>query len=111
MPVRFRKSIGVGKGMRLNVGKRGISSASIKSPLGTSLNVGKRGVRQTASIPGTGISITSGGKGRKRSAAAAETGYVAQADAPRSSWTTPNKWSAIGVLIILAIIVIALVAG
>lgn len=56
MPFRFRKSISLGKGARLNLSKGGISSTfGIK---GLHLNVGKRGVRPTVGLPGTGISFT-----------------------------------------------------
>lgn len=56
MPFRFRKSISLGKGFRLNLSKGGISSTfGIK---GLHLNVGKRGVRPTVGVPGTGLSFT-----------------------------------------------------
>jgi hypothetical protein len=56
MPFRFRKSISLGKGFRLNLSKGGISSTfGVK---GLHLNVGKRGVRPTVGVPGTGMSFT-----------------------------------------------------
>jgi len=52
----FRKSIKLGKGIRVNVGKRGLSlSTGVK---GFRVGVGSRGLRTTASIPGTGLYYT-----------------------------------------------------
>ncbi len=56
MAFRFRKIISLGKGMRLNFSKRGVSS-SIGIP-GATLNIGKRGIRPTVGLPGTGLSFT-----------------------------------------------------
>ena len=54
MGFRFRKSISLGKGVRLNISKRGLGvSAGVK---GARVGIGPRGVRKTYSIPGTGIS-------------------------------------------------------
>lgn len=56
MGFRFRKSIKLMPGVRLNIGKTGVSaSVGVK---GASVNVGKRGVRGAVGIPGTGISYT-----------------------------------------------------
>lgn len=56
MPFRFRRSISLGKGFRLNLSKGGISSTfGVK---GVHLNVGKQGVRPTVGLPGTGLSFT-----------------------------------------------------
>jgi hypothetical protein len=54
MGFRFRKRIRLGKGVYLNLGKRG-SSLSI-GRRGATMNVSKKGVRDTFSVPGTGIS-------------------------------------------------------
>lgn len=56
MGFRFRKSVKLIPGVRLNIGKTGVS-ASIGGK-GGSINVGKRGVRGTVGIPGTGISYS-----------------------------------------------------
>lgn len=56
MGFRFRKSISLGKGLRLNLGKTG-GSFSLGGK-GATVNLGKRGVRTTLGIPGTGISYT-----------------------------------------------------
>lgn len=72
MSVRFRKSIGLGKGVRMTVGKRGLS-ASVGIP-GFRVTAHSSGrVTRTVNLPGTGISNVSrvGGSGRSRSRAAA----------------------------------------
>jgi tetratricopeptide (TPR) repeat protein len=52
--LRFRKSISLGKGVRVNFSKSGVGiSAGVK---GYRVGVGPRGIRKTVSIPGTGIS-------------------------------------------------------
>ena len=58
MGFRFRKTINLGNGVRMNIGKRGIGiSAGVK---GARISYGADGkVRTTSSIPGTGISYTS----------------------------------------------------
>lgn len=58
MGFRFRKSLKLGKGVRLNLGKRGVTSTSIGGK-GVTLNLGKSGSKTTLNIPGTGVSYTS----------------------------------------------------
>lgn len=54
MGLRFRKSIKLGKGVRMNISKSGVGlSGGIK---GFRVGAGPKGIRTTASIPGTGIS-------------------------------------------------------
>lgn len=60
MPFRFRKSIGITKGVRLNLGKKG-ASISVGGK-GASLNINKRGTRTTVGIPGTGLSYSESSK-------------------------------------------------
>lgn len=59
MGFKFRKRIKIAPGISINIGKSGITSATI-GKRGASLNVGKNGVKATAGIPGTGLSYTSG---------------------------------------------------
>ncbi|MBU3179083.1 DUF4236 domain-containing protein [Clostridium estertheticum] len=61
MGFRIRKSFGP-KGFKINVGKKGISSVSLKIAPGLTIN-SKRGT--TVGIPGTGISYNTGGGKRK----------------------------------------------
>lgn len=54
---RFHKSFKILTGVRLNIGKKGISSLSV-GPRGAKLNLNNKGTKLTTSIPGTGISHT-----------------------------------------------------
>lgn len=56
MTLRFRQSFRLFPGVRLNVGKRGVS-ASFGVP-GATINVGRLGVRGTVGLPGTGVSYS-----------------------------------------------------
>ena len=56
MTLRFRQTFTLFPGVRINVGKRGIST-SIGIP-GASLNIGRQGVRATIGAPGTGLSYS-----------------------------------------------------
>lgn len=54
MGFRFRRSIRIAPGIRINVGTRGISTTL--GPRGASLNVGPKGTYANVGIPGTGLS-------------------------------------------------------
>jgi hypothetical protein len=56
MKLRFRRSIQVLPGVRLNLGKKGVS-ASI-GPRGAKFTAGTRGVTTTLGVPGTGVALT-----------------------------------------------------
>ena len=58
MGFNFRKSFKIAPGVRLNVGKKGISSVSVGGK-GARVSVGKKGTRTTISAPGTGLSYSS----------------------------------------------------
>ncbi|MEM9766081.1 MAG: DUF4236 domain-containing protein, partial [Pseudomonadota bacterium] len=49
--MRFRKSVKIAPGVRMNFSKSGVS-ASVGGR-GGRINVGKRGIRSTISVPGT----------------------------------------------------------
>ena len=73
MTLRFRQTFRLFPGVRINVGKRGLS-ATIGVP-GAAINVGRKGVRSTVGIPGSGLSYSStilpfagSGGGNRRSA-------------------------------------------
>jgi hypothetical protein len=56
MAFRFRRTIKIMPGLRLNVGKRGVSaSVGVR---GAHVTVGKTGTRSTVGLPGTGASWT-----------------------------------------------------
>lgn len=60
MPFRFRRSFKVAPGVRLNVGKKGVStSVGVR---GAHVTVGHGKVRSTVGIPGTGLSYTTSTK-------------------------------------------------
>ncbi|OTG79756.1 hypothetical protein B9T33_11505 [Acinetobacter sp. ANC 5054] len=58
MGLNFRKSFKIAPGVKLNVGKKGISSVSV-GVKGARVSLGKTGTRTTVGIPGTGLSYSS----------------------------------------------------
>ena len=56
MGFRFRKSIKLLPGVRLNLSKSGLS-ASVGKP-GATINLSQRGARTTVGVPGTGLSYS-----------------------------------------------------
>ena len=56
MGLRFRRSVKLFPGVKINFGKSGVST-TIGVP-GASINVSRRGTRGTVGVPGTGISYT-----------------------------------------------------
>lgn len=56
MAFRFRKSVKIGPGIRLNFSKSGVSTSIGRR--GATVNLSKRGTRVTAGLPGTGISAS-----------------------------------------------------
>jgi hypothetical protein len=54
---RFRRTVKILPGVRLNISRSGISTTL--GPNGASINLGKRGTQTTVGIPGTGISHSS----------------------------------------------------
>lgn len=68
MPVRFRRTLKIAPGLRLNLGKRGVSaSVGVK---GLRRTYGASGVRTTVGLPGTGLSYTTTAKPRRKDAPA-----------------------------------------
>jgi hypothetical protein len=71
MGFRWRKSVKILPGVRLNFSKSGVSTSL--GPRGASVSVGRRGVHANVGLPGTGLSYRErlgGGGGRGRHAAA-----------------------------------------
>lgn len=56
MAFRFRKSVKIAPGIRLNFSKSGVSTSIGRR--GATVNISKRGTRVTAGLPGTGISAS-----------------------------------------------------
>ena len=77
MGFRFRKTIRLLPGLRLNISKSGLSTSI--GGKGATLNLGPRGARGTVGIPGTGLSYSTmlGGR-RKRGAGEALPGAAAR---------------------------------
>lgn len=53
---RFRRSVKILPGIRLNIGKRGVSTSI--GVRGAHLTIGKTGTRTTVGLPGSGLSYT-----------------------------------------------------
>ncbi|KAB0549812.1 DUF4236 domain-containing protein [Pseudomonas argentinensis] len=66
MALRIRKSIKIAPGIRLNVGKKGVSTSV--GGKGFTVNIGKKGTRLTTGIPGSGISASHLFKSKQASA-------------------------------------------
>ena len=64
MGFRFRRSVRIAPGLRLNLSKGGVS-ATLGRP-GASVNIGRRGVQGTAGLPGSGLSYQTRLAGRGR---------------------------------------------
>ncbi len=78
MGFRFRKSVSLGKGVRLNFSKRGMGLSF--GSRGARFSIGPGGARSTIGIPGTGISYeTRSGSGRPRTSASQATAGVSDA--------------------------------
>lgn len=56
MAIRFRKTIKVAPGLKVNISKSGVSASVGVNGLTT--NLSKRGVRSTVGVPGTGLSAS-----------------------------------------------------
>lgn len=56
MGFRFRRTLKIAPGIRLNFGKKGISTSI--GPRGAKITLGKDGVRTTVGLPGSGMSYT-----------------------------------------------------
>ncbi|MUG32395.1 DUF4236 domain-containing protein [Psychrobacter sanguinis] len=98
MGFRFRKSIKIAPGVRLNIGKKGISSVSVGGR-GARINIGKRGTTASTGLPGTGLSYTQklSGPAKSRSAKSrsvkADTAHAAPPPVPPSSLSSPDLHS------------------
>ncbi|MCO8166814.1 DUF4236 domain-containing protein [Pseudomonas sp. 21LCFQ02] len=56
MAIRFRKSVKIAPGLRLNISTKGVSASIGRR--GAMINVSKRGTRVTVGLPGTGLSAS-----------------------------------------------------
>lgn len=101
MSFRFRKSVKIAPGVRLNLSKSGVSTSL--GTRGATVNIGKKGVRSTVGIPGTGLSHTmTHGKGRKASAPRATPAPAAPASAPEAQ--NAAGWKALAIVLALILL-------
>jgi hypothetical protein len=89
-------------GVRLNVGKRGIST-SIGVP-GAHVTFGRSGTRTTVKLPGSGLSYTHFDKSRQRRAPASTTQIHPEAS-PDSAWRA-RLWTALIIVSVLAVVLV-----
>lgn len=57
MGLRFRKSLRIVPGLKVNFSKQGLSSLTVGGK-GLTYNIGRKGTRGTAGLPGTGLSYS-----------------------------------------------------
>ena len=88
MGVRYRKSIKIGKGMKLNFGKKGASMSFGTKGLHYTINTSGRRT-SSVGIPGTGASFVSSSGGRKRSSKRKSSGGRAKTGSRNMSYTNP----------------------
>lgn len=94
MGFRFRKSVRLLPGIRLNFSTRGISTSL--GGRGATVNIGRKGARATLGLPGTGLSYTTGLFGRSRRASHAQL-----PSAPPTGGATLAGWIVTLVLLLL----------
>jgi hypothetical protein len=75
MGFRFRRSIKIAPGVRLNVSKSGVSASIGRR--GATINISEKGTKATVGIPGTGISYSESLSSAKRSQPSAQTDTAA----------------------------------
>lgn len=98
MGIRFRKSISLGKGVRLNIGKNGISSVTVGKRGGPHVTTGRRGTTVGASIPGTGISYSHKISGKERSRHKKQSTVAKTASIQGNNRKNGNKWGKCAIL-------------
>ncbi len=108
---RFRRSVKILPGVRLNVGKR--SAGLSFGPRGAKVSVNtNREVRRTVGLPGTGLSYTEQSKLSQPDGEAAQLPTEIAADYPRRP--SPRKrvgWGSAAVIFLIAVLGAPTVAG
>ncbi len=103
---RFRRSIRIFPGLRLNLGKRGVS-ASI-GVRGAHVTVGPTGTRTTVGLPGSGVSYTTMSRPHHEAPGAdAETPASDAADADADAQPHAVRWWVLIALLVVCAIVLA----
>jgi hypothetical protein len=111
MGLRFRRSIRLGKFLRINLSKTG-ASLSAGRP-GATVNFGPKGKKLTVGLPGTGLSYsTKIGQRQEEPLAPAEPKISAPPEFPQRTaplLTRLTAWVAAALLV--AVVVVAIIAG
>lgn len=102
MGLRFRKSVRLLPGVRLNISKQGLSSLSIGGR-GLTYNIGRKGTRGTVGLPGSGLSYSH----YEKHATAETTEAIDPAAGEITTVTRPSG----GIPWVLAIVIALLVLG
>lgn len=87
MGFRFRRSVRIAPGIRINLSKSGLSYSF--GGRGATVNVGPKGTRATYGIPGTGLTYSeqlAPAKKRRKASAPIEPAPPLPAPAPRAGW-------------------------
>lgn len=90
MSFRFRKSVKIAPGIRVNFSKSGVSTSIGKR--GATVNLSKRGTRVTAGLPGTGLSASKLYPSKKQTQSYAPKSYS------KAEWITSFVIGVIGVI-------------
>jgi hypothetical protein len=102
MGFRFRRSIKILPGIRLNFGKRGISTSI--GVRGAHVTIGKTGTRTTVGLPGSGLSYTHLDKPHhEHSVASAPDPALESSAAPGKAWRG-SLWIALTILAVAAVL-------
>ncbi|MFW6586583.1 DUF4236 domain-containing protein [Acinetobacter baumannii] len=103
MSFRFKKSIKILPGIKLNISKNGLNSVTIGKP-GSSVNISKKGKQATVGIPGTGLSYSQ--KFPSRVDTHSKSPSIPSSAEPNSKQTTsPTKIIVIGLIVIFAFLI------
>jgi hypothetical protein len=112
MSFRFRRSVSILPGIRLNFGKRGISTSI--GVRGAHVTFGPTGTRTTVGLPGTGLSYTHVEKSHHRGARGAVVAATRPAAAQGSPGATPGSalpaQASHGQAFIIVIVIVVVIA-
>ena len=92
MGFRFRRSVKILPGIKLNMSKKGVSSVSI-GRAGATMNINRKGTKTTVGIPGSGLSYSTKRSGRTT------------ASRPVAARSNTRGWLVIAGLILIGFIV------
>jgi hypothetical protein len=102
MGFRFRRSIKILPGIRLNFGKRSVSTSI--GVRGAHVTFGKTGTRTTVGLPGSGISYTHLDKPDKERAVASAANHASDPGAPQGNAWRGFLWIALVLIAAAAVL-------